>query len=985
MMIYQFQIISWVLLGTAFMSLIVALIAWQRRSSLVAKYLTVLECGVFVWAFSSFFETAATSLSHILIWAQISYLGIVIVPLFFFLLALAYGRYYKYLAPRNLILLSIVPVFTILIVGTTHWHHMYYTSISIDPNTNLPIYGYSIWFWLYTIYSYALLGVGVIVLIGTSLRVPSFYKAQIIILIIGAILPFSGNLIYVFKINPIPGADWTPIAFGLSGIFLALGIFRFQLLPLAPYQLIERMDIGIMTTDSLGTILEFNPSMQEITGVPEKNAVGQKVIQVLAKWDEFINCYNVKTETKENIGLTRDKVTNYYDLQIVLLYDRHQRTAGQIIMLHDITEQKQSEERYRSLFDNVQNGFALHKIVLNKHNVPIDYTFVEINNAFLEQTGLEREKIIGKKVTKILMGIEKEPADWIGVYGKVALTGKKIKFEQYSNSLKRWYSVTAYSPKRNYFATLINDITEQKQADQLQAVIYQISEAVHSTKDLDMLYKSIHKILGQVLDVTNFYIAQYDDETKLLSFPFDVDSEDEFPTSARPLGNGITEYMIKTGKPLLLNKNDIEKYKQQGKFEAVGALSEQWMGSPLRIKNKVMGVIAVNSYHDPNLYTKSDLKILTFVAEQVAIAIEQKQSITDLEVEKTYLNELFTSSPEALALVTIDGTVLHINEQFATLFGFKEEDIFGRNIDDLLVPDSHKKIADDYTKKVAVGKRVYFEAVRKKKDGSSINVSVLSSPVNYKGDVLAVYAAYRDITDRIRATEIIKKSEEKYRTQSIELSESNSMKEMLLDVIAHDLRNPAGVIKGFAEFGLEMDPKNEILKEIEGGVDNLLNVIGDATTLSKVALGDKIKKEELDLVRIIKIAVDENASQIKLNEMALRMEMDESLKVHANPIICEVFRNYITNAIKYAKAGKKIIIDTVVDGEFVTVNVKDFGETIKLEDRENIFMRNVQLGKTKGRGLGLAIVKRIADAHEGEVGVMPNVPKGNIFYIKLPI
>jgi PAS domain S-box-containing protein len=1166
------------------------------------------------------------------------------------LLALAYGQHYKYLAPRNIILLSIVPLFTLLMVATQNWHHVFYTSISIDPNSNLPIYSYSIWFWLYVMYSYVLLVVGVVVMIRTILSVPNIYKYQILILIIGAVLPFTGNIIYLFKISPLSGLDLTPIAFGFSGLFLTWGILGFKLLniiPVARHKLVEQMRIGVLTTNSQGIIIDYNPAMQEITGIPAKEAIGQKVIDVLAYWKEFIDCYDVKADKRDEIYFIDKKAKYYYDLQITLLYDRHKRSAGQVITLHDITEKNQteealnkseerfrqiaenaqewiwevnadglytyaspvvkdilgydikeivgkkyfydffpennreelktaalsaftkklpftkfentnihkngrivylstsgvpvldnqgslvayrgsdiditariladqtlrqseekyrtiieniedgyfeidlagnltffneslqktsgysheelkrlnirdymdeenakkiggllnnisktgksvhsfswrvttkdskklilessfslihnangqpsgfrgivrnqtdsikaaeeiknSEEKYRSLFDNMQNGFALHKIILNKNLAPIDYTFIEVNNAFLEQTGLKREKIIGQKVTKIIPGIEKDPADWIGFYGKVALTGEEIKFEQYSEQLKKWYSVTAYSPKEQHFATIFTDITERKQADELQAVIYQISEAVHSTKDLDMLYKSIHKILEQILDVTNFYIAQYDDETKLLSFPFDVDSEDEFPATARPLGNGITEYMIKTGKPLLLNKNDIEKYKQQGKFEAVGALSEQWMGSPLRIKNKVMGVIAVNSYHDPNLYTKSDLKILTFVAEQVAIAIEQKQSITDLEVEKTYLNELFTSSPEALALVTIDGTVLHINEQFATLFGFKEEDIFGRNIDDLLVPDSHKKIADDYTKKVAVGKRVYFEALRKKKDGSSINVSVLSSPVNYKGDVLAVYAAYRDITDRIRATEIIKKSEEKYRTQSIELSESNSMKEMLLDVIAHDLRNPAGVIKGFAEFGLEMDPKNEILKEIEGGVDNLLNVIGDATTLSKVALGDKIKKEELDLVRIIKIAVDENASQIKLNEMALKMEMDESLKAHANPIICEVFRNYITNAIKYAKAGKKIIIDTVVDGEFVTVNVKDFGETIKLEDRKNIFMRNVQLGKTKGRGLGLAIVKRIAEAHNGEVGVMPNVPKGNIFYIKLPI
>ncbi len=987
-MSYQFQLISWILLVTTLINVFVILIAWQRRNRIVAKYLILLAGGAAIWSFSSIFETAATDISHVLQWAQISYLGITIVPMAYFLLALAYGQHYKYLTPRIIILLSIVPLFTLLMVATQNWHHLYYTSISIDPNTNMPIYGYSIWFWLYTLYSYLLLAIGVILLIRTIVSVPSRYKSQIITIIVGAVLPFTGNIIYVFKINPVPGLDWTLIAFGLSGLFLAWGVLGFQLLDLVPIarnKLVEAMNNGVLVTDYNGKILDFNPAMQSITGISAKNAIGQNVIQTFSYWKEFIDCYNVKTNKREEICFIDEEAKYYYDLQITLLYDRRKRSVGQVIMLYDITEQKQSEEKYRSLFDNMQNSFALHKIVLNKNMIPIDYTFIEVNDAFTEHTGLERKKIIGKKVTDILPDIKKDPADWIRVYGKVALTGKEIKFEQYSDSLKKWYSVTAYSPKKNYFATLFIDISERKQADLLQSVIYQISEATHSTKDLGTLYKSIHKILRQVLDVTNFYIATYDENKKLLSFPFYIDSKDVFPASARPLGKGLTEYIIRTGNPLILRKEDMEAYAKKGEIEVVGTLPEVWMGSPLKIKNKVIGVIGVNSYDDAGRYSKSDLKILTFVAEQIAIAIEQKQSITELEVEKTYLNELFTSSPEALALVTTGGNILHINDQFTSLFGYKEDDVFGRKIDDLLVASKDTKNAQEYTKKVVLGKRVYFEALRNKKDGTTVHVSILSSPVNYKGDVLAVYAAYRDITDRVKAAEIIKKSEEKYRAQSIELTESNSMKEMLLDVIAHDLKNPAGVIKGFAEFGLEMDPKNEILKEIDGGVDNLLNVIKDAAILSKVALGDTINKEKLDLVSIIKVIIDENSSQLQFAEMKLDLKLKKKIIVNANPIILEVFRNYISNAIKYAKTGKKIIIDAIVVDDYITINVKDFGETIKQKDRENIFMRNVQLGKTKGQGLGLAIVKRIAEAHNAEVGVKPNKPKGNIFYLKLPL
>ncbi|MEE8341291.1 MAG: PAS domain S-box protein, partial [Candidatus Neomarinimicrobiota bacterium] len=305
------------------------------------------------------------------------------------------------------------------------------------------------------------------------------------------------------------------------------------------------------------------------------------------------------------------------------------------------------------------------------------------------------------------------------------------------------------------------DITEQKKMEKLQSVIYKISQATHSAKNLDELYESIHKLLSDVLDVTNFYIATYDEKEQMLSFPFFKDEEEESPESAQPFGDGLTEYVIKTGKPLLLNRKEEEEYTRAGKFKSTGAMSELWMGAPLIIDDKVIGVIAMNSYQDPNLYTEKDLNVLMYVADQIANAIKDKQSIADLEIEKTYLDELFTNSPEAVSLVDTDNTILHINRQFTSLFGYSEKEAVGKNLDELLVTPEHRKSAQEATKKVASGKQQYFETMRKKKDGTLISVSVLGSPINYKGDVLAVYAIYRDITERMQAKETLKNSEER--------------------------------------------------------------------------------------------------------------------------------------------------------------------------------------------------------------------------------
>ncbi len=164
-------------------------------------------------------------------------------------------------------------------------------------------------------------------------------------------------------------------------------------------------------------------------------------------------------------------------------------------ILDQMVEQKtrrlnESEDKYRSLFVNMMNSFALHEIILDKKGKPVDYIFLEVNDAFVEQTGLKREDIIGKKVTEALPGIENDPGDWIGRYGKVALGEGEIRFEQYAEPLGKWYSVLAYSPKERTFATVFNDITKQKKAEeQIRTEKQFIDTALNAQDDTFFLFE----------------------------------------------------------------------------------------------------------------------------------------------------------------------------------------------------------------------------------------------------------------------------------------------------------------------------------------------------------------------------------------------------------------------------------------------------------------------------------------------------------------
>jgi len=122
-------------------------------------------------------------------------------------------------------------------------------------------------------------------------------------------------------------------------------------------------------------------------------------------------------------------------------------------------------KQFNMFIEKMMDGFAYHKIVVDKAGKPIDYVFLEVNHAFEKMTGLKRAQILGKKVTKVLNGIEKDPADWIGVYGRVALTGEPVEFENHAEPLGKWYRISAYCPEKGYFVALFEDISECKKAE----------------------------------------------------------------------------------------------------------------------------------------------------------------------------------------------------------------------------------------------------------------------------------------------------------------------------------------------------------------------------------------------------------------------------------------------------------------------------------------------------------------------------------------
>jgi K+-sensing histidine kinase KdpD len=173
------------------------------------------------------------------------------------------------------------------------------------------------------------------------------------------------------------------------------------------------------------------------------------------------------------------------------------------------------------------------------------------------------------------------------------------------------------------------EISERARAEGIQRALFDISEAVHAAADLPSLYARLHAIIGTLMRAENFYIALLDESTGMVHFPYHRDLIDP-PPSPRKGGRGMTEYVLRTGRPMLAGLHDIERLKVAGEYEQSGHGSAIWLGVPLTVEGRTFGVMAVQDQHDAAAFGLEDKRILEFVAGQTALAIERKRREEDL-------------------------------------------------------------------------------------------------------------------------------------------------------------------------------------------------------------------------------------------------------------------------------------------------------------------------------------------------------------------
>jgi PAS domain S-box-containing protein len=242
----------------------------------------------------------------------------------------------------------------------------------------------------------------------------------------------------------------------------------------------SQKDTIMLSIDKEYRYLYFNKAHHDVMkyAYNQDIAVGMNILSCISNpGDRVVAKENydraLKGESHSNIRVYGESNLAYYESFFNPIFNENNEIIGATGLARDITQRKNtesllqmSEKKFHDLFSSMIEGFAYHKIITNEYNEPIDYEFLEINDSFEKYTGLTREKAIGRKVSEALPGTLEDPTNWVQIYGKVALTRRNICFESYSTVVKKWFSISAYSPQPGFFATLFQDITKRKAAEE---------------------------------------------------------------------------------------------------------------------------------------------------------------------------------------------------------------------------------------------------------------------------------------------------------------------------------------------------------------------------------------------------------------------------------------------------------------------------------------------------------------------------------------
>jgi PAS domain S-box-containing protein len=642
--------------------------------------------------------------------------------------------------------------------------------------------------------------------------------------------------------------------------------------------------------------------------------------------------------------------------------DSKSEIGGIVIFSEQITERKQteqalraSEQRYRTLFEAMTEGFWLGEVICDEAGKPYDFLHLAVNPAYARHTGVMVEDLLGRTTREVYPGAE---AIWFERYAKVALTGEAVRFEEWFGPLGRWFEISAFQTEPGRFGVVFTDITNRKRADEA----LRESEAV-----LQGLFDSPEVMRGIVEIVDGAIVHLSCNQAAAQMYGVDRESIAGKPATAAGASPeiaqawvGLYEKSRRTGQPVSM---------EYGRRDAAG--QARWMlatASYLRIGA---------SGHPRFAYTMLDLT-------------DRKRAEGALRESEERFRAIYEHGWIGIAIRDLQGRLKFVNPAFQKMLGYQESELIGKGFREITL-DTDLAAESVYAQDMLDGKRDHYEMEKRyiRKDGELIWVWLSAAVLrDSEGKPAFGLSMAQDITERKRA--------------EAQLMHAQKMESVgrLAGGVAHDFNNLLTLINGYSRMALDDLKPDDPLRD---PIEEIYKAGGRAAGLTQQLLAFSRKQvlqpRVLDLNRVV-ADMRPMLARLMGEDVELRVVLHPgATTIRADPHqLAQVVMNLAVNSRDAMPRGGRLSIETriVEAGEgprpeectspSVMLAVSDNGEGMDEETRRHIFepfYTTKAVGK--GTGLGLSTVQGIVEQSGGYIEVQSAPGHGTTFRIYLPM